>query len=114
MKGIAYEALDNGFLWCAELSPYPLVVGYAVQGLGRLGDTSAIPLIAKAAQAFPASDRSVIAMNLPWFTTSDAFGLMQQLVPDPSARHTMVQMVQGVQDAERRNAMLRQAGQPKK
>ena len=94
-------------------SPDPLVVGYAVQGRGRLGDLSAISLISRAAENFPPDARSVISMNLPWYSSLDVTRLMERLTPDPNARALFVRMVQGEQQSERQNALSRLAGRPK-
>jgi hypothetical protein len=110
----AQDSKANASLRRALESANPLVVAYAVQGLGRLGDPSAIPLIAKVSEAFPVSARAVIAMNLPWFSSSDAFRLMEHLAPDPNARQYIVRLVQQTQEAEQENALRRLGGQPKK
>jgi hypothetical protein len=94
-------------------SPNPLVVGYAVQGLGRLGDTSAISLISKTAEALPPDARSAISMNLPWYSSLDATLLMERLTPDISARTFMVRMVQAEQLLDRQSALSRRSDGPK-
>ena len=63
-------------------SPNPLVVSLSVQGLGRLQDATAIPLIAKACERLPRSAIRGISMQLPWFSRPEADALMQRLTPD--------------------------------
>jgi hypothetical protein len=67
-------------------SPYPNVVSFAVEGLGRLQDIDAIPLIAKAAERLPQAQR-VIAMALPWYARPEADALMERLEPDRRSRN---------------------------
>jgi hypothetical protein len=90
-------------------SSNPLVMGYAVQGLGRLQDVSSIPLIAKLAENLPAGAKTVLSMNLPWYVNPDASVLMEQLTPDPKMRAAFVRQVQAEQLLEQRNALRRLA-----
>jgi HEAT repeat protein len=67
-------------------SPNELVVAFSVQGLGRLQDIAALPLIAKALQDLPVDARNAVALQLPWFERPEADGLMERLLPDPKLR----------------------------
>jgi hypothetical protein len=91
-------------------SPYPNVVGFSVEGLGRLQDTAAIPLIEKACERLKGGQIAV-AMALPWYATRDAEALMERLVPDPKQRDFMVRQVEVGRLAELRQAASR-AGVP--
>jgi hypothetical protein len=91
----------------------PTVIGYAVQGLGRLGDTSAIPLISRAAEGLPTDAKAAISMNLPWYSSLDALILMERLTPDVNARKFMTRIVQDAQLIEQRNALSRLTKEPK-
>jgi hypothetical protein len=95
-------------------SQNPLIVGYSVEGLGRLHDVEAIPLIAKAAERLPAGDRLVVAMNLPWYSRPEAFQLMTQIAPDARTREFLTRQVQGLQMAELQNSLRRQGKNPGK
>jgi hypothetical protein len=55
-------------------SPNPTVVAYSTQGLGRLGVMSAIQLVEKACDRFPAAGRQVIAQAVPWLAASSRSG----------------------------------------
>lgn len=87
-------------------SPNPMVAGYAVQGLGRLQDTEALPLIAKLAEELPAA-KAVICMNLPWFVDAAAMRLLERLVPDSKARAFLVRSVEIDRLSEQQNAIRR-------
>ena len=43
------------------------VLAYSIPGLGRLRDSTAIPLIQKACDHIQAGDKLALAMQLPWF-----------------------------------------------
>jgi hypothetical protein len=88
-------------------SPNPFVVAYSVQGLGRIQDWDAIPLIEKAAQRMPRGERLGIAMQLPWFTAPQADRLMQELLPDSNARDLFTRQVRRLQFAESEAAQRR-------
>jgi hypothetical protein len=75
-------------------SPYPGVVAYSVEGLGRSQDVSAIPLIARAFERLPVGDRMGVAVQLPWYASPDAYQLMVRLDPNPRSREYSIQMVQ--------------------
>jgi hypothetical protein len=67
-------------------SSNPTVVAFAVQGLGRLQDFTAIPLIERASQRLPQQALVAIAMQLPWFGHLEADQLMERLMPDREQR----------------------------
>ncbi len=67
-------------------SPNPLVLGYCVQGLGRLHDEAALPVIGQAISRVPAGDRVVVSGQLPWFDTPAADRLFEQVTPEPRTR----------------------------
>jgi hypothetical protein len=81
-------------------SSNPLVVAAAVEGLGRLGDQSALPLVKRAIDRLPSGDRQGIAMVLPWFGSTEASLLMQEQLPNAAARNVYVQGVNVVRAAE--------------
>jgi PBS lyase HEAT-like repeat len=87
-------------------SPYPNVVGYSVEGLGRLQDTAAIPLIEKACERLKGA-QGVVAMALPWYGTPEAEALMERLMPDPKHREFEIQQVQRLRLIELRQALSR-------
>jgi hypothetical protein len=72
----------------------PGVIAYSAQGLGRLHDLTALPLISKAANRIPAGERAVIASQLPWYSHPDAERLLEQLVPDSYRRDYLRRNVQ--------------------
>lgn len=87
-------------------SPYPNVVGFSVQGLGRLQDPAAIPLIEKACERLRGG-QGAIAMELPWFGTPEAEALMERLMPDPKHREFEIQQVNRLRLIELRQALSR-------
>jgi hypothetical protein len=87
-------------------SPYPNVVGYSVEGLGRLQDTTAVPLIEKACERLKGA-QGVVAMALPWYGTPQAGALMKRLMPDPKHREFEIQQVQRLRLIELRQAASR-------
>jgi hypothetical protein len=93
-------------------SPNPLAVAYAVEGLGRLNETAAIPLISEAIDRLHTGDRLAIAMMLPWFTSPQAFQLMRHLVPDSGMEGSLRRMVDGQRLAELNRATRREGQQP--
>ena len=100
----AKEALRRGLQ-----SPNPLVVGYSVQGLARIQDVSAIPIIAAMAENSPASTRTLISMNLPWYSAVNATLLIERLTPDLKVRAPLVRQVQAEQLLDQQNALRRLA-----
>jgi len=93
------EALD---------SPYPGVIGFAVQGLGRLNAVSAIQRISDSVDRLHAGDRSVVASQLPWFAGGQAEQLLQRLVPIAAYRDRYRQDVQRQRDGELKRVLSRQ------
>jgi hypothetical protein len=88
-------------------SPNPLVVAYSVQGLGRIQDWDAIPLIEKASQRLNPGEHLTLAMQLPWFTGPQEDRLMRELLPDSHARDFFTRQVRGWQFAESEAAQRR-------
>jgi hypothetical protein len=86
-----------------------LVVAYSVQGLGRLNDSGSIPLIRKSCDRLPSGEKLAVAMQLPWFASSEAEQLMHDLAPDANMRDVLKRLVYQQQLLERNNA-LRRAG----
>jgi len=89
-------------------SPYPNVVGFSVQGLARLQDTAAMPLIEKACERLRGG-RDAVAMELPWFATREAEALMERLMPDRNDRDFMTRQIQGLRLIELRQSVSRAA-----
>jgi len=87
-------------------SPYPNVVAYSVQGLGRLQDTTALPLVAKACERLRGGQIAV-AMELPWYGTREAEALMERLVPDRKGRDFLTRQVQQMRVIELKEALSR-------
>jgi hypothetical protein len=81
---------------------------YSVQGLGRLHDSTAIPLIQKACDRIPAAEKLAVAMQVPWFGI-EAEGLLEDLAPEPNLRNALKRMVYFQQLMEL-NAQRRRAG----
>jgi hypothetical protein len=92
-------------------SPNPLVVGYSVEGLGRLHDAEAFPLIEKSLERGRSGDIVAIAQQLCWFRTPDAEKLFEQFVPDSHMRDFARRQVQMLQLSEE-NRALQRAGKP--
>lgn len=92
-------------------SPNPLVVAYCVQGLGRLAELSALPLIAKAYERLPHTDGSVIARQLPWFPNADAEQLLSQMAPDAKLQDYYRNQVRQQRQLELARILSRQNGQ---
>jgi len=76
----------NGLFRRGLESPNPGVVAYCAQGLARLQDLSALPLIAAAAERFAPGDRTAVAKQLPWYSRQEAEQLFARLVPIDSYR----------------------------
>jgi len=91
-------------------SPNPMVVALCVQGLGRLQDISAIPLIVQVAGRLPAGARYALAMELPWFSSTDAERLFRSLVSDSGLRDGLRAQVQHERQNEL-NVILQRNGQ---
>jgi len=81
------------------LSSNALVVGMAVQGLGRLNDSASLSQIAQAAERLP-EGKFVVAAELPWFSRGEADQLMQQIEPDRNLRDFHRRMVTNTRKAE--------------
>jgi len=103
----AEDARADGLFRRGLDSPNPGVVGYSVQGLGRLNDVSAIPLIAKTVEHLPAHDLGTLLMNLPWYTRPEAYQLMERLDPDPKARKFRMDEVERTRLFERQAIQAR-------
>jgi hypothetical protein len=86
------------------------VVAYSVQGLGRLQDVAAIPLIEKAWERLPADARRTIEMELPWYSRPEAEQLAVRLVPDPKTRDYDRRDVQRMQLLELQRVASRTSG----
>jgi hypothetical protein len=69
-------------------SPNEFVIIYSVQGLGRLQLTAALPRIADTARRLPAGAAAGIGMQLPWYSSVEAYQLMERLVHDPRLRES--------------------------
>ena len=93
-------------------SPNPGVVAYSVEGLGRLHDMSALPLIEQAFQRLPSGDRMAVPMELPWYDRPEAYQLMQRLNPNPATLSFDIQQVERMRLAEAQAAQAR-AGKAK-
>jgi len=95
-------------------SPNPTVVAFSVEGLGRLQDAAAIPLIAKAYENLPEDGRVAVAMELPWYSSPEAYRLMERLVPDPKYRDFLAAEVQRLRLAESKRVLSRTGGVPQR
>jgi hypothetical protein len=95
-------------------SPNLLVVAYSVQGLGRIQDWDAVPLIEKASQRLNPGEHLTLAMQLPWFTAPQADRLMRELLPDSNARDMFTREVRRLQAAESEAAQRRNGSPPGK
>jgi len=81
-------------------SPNPLVLAFCVQGLGRLRDEAALPLIAQAILQVPAGSRPAVAGQLPWFALPAADKLFEQVTPDRRMRDMYRSSADGMQKSE--------------
>jgi hypothetical protein len=88
-----------------------LVVAYSVEGLGRLHDLAALPLIAKAFDRVQTGDWTVVAEQLSWFRTPEAERLLERFIPDPLMRDFTRRQIQMRQLSET-NSILRRMGKP--
>jgi len=93
-------------------SPNVTVVAFCVEGLARLQDVAAIPLIAKAADRFPPGAWRAIAMQLPWFGRLEAYQLMERLEPDRRSREFQIDQVERTRLAEANRVLSRTGGAP--
>ena len=87
-------------------SPYPNVVASAVEGLGRLQDFAALPLIEKACTRLRGG-QIAIAQALPWFGGREAERLMARIVPDVRHREFLTGQVQQLRQLEVKRALAR-------
>jgi HEAT repeat protein len=87
----------------------PLVVIYSVEGLGRLHDMAALPLIEKALERVKPGDRTAIAQQLCWFRTPDAERLFERFVPDSRLRDFSKHQIEMLQLLEA-NRVARRTG----
>jgi hypothetical protein len=90
-------------------SPYPGVVAYSAEGLGRLQDAASIPAIEKAVERLPAADRIVVATQLPWYSAPEAYQLMERLDPNPKSREYSIQLIQTQRLSELKRIQTRTA-----
>jgi hypothetical protein len=88
-------------------SPNPMVVAASVQGLARLQDFRALPLIADACSRFPKGALRAIAGQLPWYARMDAYRLMEKIEPDPKAREAQIAQVERSRDVEKQRIASR-------
>jgi hypothetical protein len=95
-------------------SKNPQVVAYSAQGLARLHDAASIALVAQVAERLPRSEALTVAMQLPWYGTSDADALMQKLVPDLAVRTFYTRQVRARQALEMGASAQRSAASPQK
>jgi hypothetical protein len=95
-------------------SPYPGVVAYSVQGLGRLHILSSIPLISEAAGRLPPGERGAIAAQLPWYAGGEAEQLFDRLTPSLPLRDSWRRMVQTQRDIELKRVLSREGRVPAK
>jgi hypothetical protein len=93
------------FRECLE-SPNPYIVTFCVEGLARLGDESAIPLISKAAERLGAAQS--IARGLPWYSSVLAESLFERLIPDQAMRGHLRRQVDTERSIERQRMLRRQ------
>jgi len=89
-------------------SPYPGVVAYSIQGLGRLRVLSAIPLISEALNRIPPSERGGVAAQLPWYFGGEAEPLFDRLVPSATLRDNWRSLVQRQRDIEVKRVVNRE------
>ena len=80
------SAFEHRALKGEKQSQNPLVVYYSAEGLVRLYDVSAIPLIIKACKRLPAEDSITVARILAEYMIPDADRAMECFVKDPRLR----------------------------
>jgi hypothetical protein len=95
-------------------SAQPLVVAFSVEGLGRLQDQAALPLIAKACDHVSEGTQLAIATNLPWFGSAEADRLLERLVPGRKIREFHVRQVQSMRLWELQRILARTGRPPAK
>jgi len=105
----AEDARADGLFRRGLDSPNPGVVGYSVEGLGRLGDVSALPLIEGAAKHV-AGGPLIIEMYLPWYNRPEAYALLQRLEPNPKTRDGLIRQVAIARENESRRVLSRTKG----
>jgi HEAT repeat protein len=89
-------------------SPNAYVVAFCVEGLARIGDESAIPLISKAAERLGGGQ--LIAGGLPWYSSVEAERLFERLVPDQATRDYLRRQVVTMRSMESQRAARRAGG----
>jgi hypothetical protein len=80
-----------------------------VEGLGRLHDVAALPLIGKALERLKPGDRTAIAQELCWFRTPAAERLFERFVPDSRMRDFSRRQIEMLQVLEA-NRVARRTG----
>jgi hypothetical protein len=93
-------------------SPNVLVVASSVEGLGRLHDAAALPLIEKSLDRAELADRTAIARQLCWFRVPQAERLFEKFVPNVEMRDYHRREIQMLQFSEE-NRALRRLAKPK-
>jgi hypothetical protein len=88
-------------------SPQPLVVVLSVEGLGRLQDAAAIPLIAQASEHISEGTKLAVATKLPWFASAEADRMLEHLAPERKYRESCVAEVQRLRLGELKTILSR-------
>jgi len=88
-------------------SPNPGVIAYAVEGLARLNDVSAIPMISASAERIPPGERTVIAAQLPWYSRPEADLLFERLIPDRAGQDHLRNTVRTLRALELKRVLSR-------
>jgi len=92
-------------------SPNELVIAYSVEGLGRLHDVTALPLIAKVFDRVKTGSWTAIAKQLCWFRLPEAERLVERFIPDPGMREFSKRQIEMLQLSEA-NRLTRRMGKP--
>ena len=95
-------------------SPNELVVAFSVQGLGRIHDCSAVPLIATSLKDRPIDAQNTVALQLPWFGTSDAQRIMERIISDRALREAVTGRIEQQRFTELKRALKRNSGTTQK
>lgn len=90
-------------------SSNPLIVTYSVEGLGRLHEIDALPLVEKALERAQPGDRSTIAAPLVWFGVPQAESLLARFVPDVKTRDFVRRPIDLMKNIENERLLRRRA-----
>jgi hypothetical protein len=93
-------------------SPNHLVISYSALGLAQLQITSALPRIEKRMESLAIDANLVIAAQLPWFSSVEAYRMMERFVPNANLREFMRRQVAVGQGMARPTPVVKEQDDP--